>query len=192
MAAVAKKLVCIGDGSAGKTCLLTVFANGEFPDKYVPTVFENYVANLDLGETKVELALWDTAGQEDYSHIRPLSYQDAHVFLICFAVDNRDSFDNVENKWVPEMKQYCPKVPYVVVGCKTDLRNDDAAQANVASKNQTMVTKAEATTMAGKVGAYTYEECSAKDGDNVKGVFEKAAEAALTTKTSGGGCCLLM
>eukprot|EP00730_Choanoeca_flexa_P015435 TRINITY_DN7088_c0_g1_i2.p1 TRINITY_DN7088_c0_g1~~TRINITY_DN7088_c0_g1_i2.p1 ORF type:complete len:151 (+),score=16.78 TRINITY_DN7088_c0_g1_i2:223-675(+) len=115
MAAVAKKLVCIGDGSAGKTCLLTVFANGEFPDKYVPTVFENYVANLDLGETKVELALWDTAGQEDYSHIRPLSYQDAHVFLICFAVDNRDSFDNVENKWVPEMKQYCPKVPYVVV-----------------------------------------------------------------------------
>jgi GTPase SAR1 family protein len=42
--------------------------------------------------------LTSLVGQEDYSHIRPLSYQDAHVFLICFAVDNRDSFDNVENK----------------------------------------------------------------------------------------------
>jgi Ras family protein A len=150
------------------------------------------VANVDKNGVKVELALWDTAGvaaarvhareeelhsrtappshtgQEDYSHIRPLSYQDAHVFLICFAVDNRDSFDNVSAKvapwphrccasprrphplppprrpqWVPEMKQYCPRVPYLIVGCKTDLRSDEAAKQALAAKNQTMVSKSE-------------------------------------------------
>jgi Ras family protein A len=52
----------------------------------VPTVFENHVAYVDLPDVKVELALWDTAGQEDYAHIRPLSYDCAHVFLICCSV----------------------------------------------------------------------------------------------------------
>eukprot|EP00045_Choanoeca_perplexa_P022749 m.10732 g.10732 ORF g.10732 m.10732 type:complete len:193 (+) comp9671_c0_seq1:242-820(+) len=192
MSTIAKKLVCIGDGSAGKTCLLIVFANGEFPDKYVPTVFENYVANLDLNDMKVEMALWDTAGQEDYSHIRPLSYQDAEVFLICFAVDNRDSFDNVENKWVPEMKTYCPKVPYIVVGCKSDVRGDETVKAALASKGQTMITKAEGESLASKVGAYCYVECSAKERDNVTTVFTKAAEVAMLKQASSGGCCVLM
>ena len=46
----------------------------------------------------VELALWDTAGQEDYDRLRPLSYPDSHVILICFAVDSPDSLDNVQEK----------------------------------------------------------------------------------------------
>lgn len=46
----------------------------------------------------MELALWDTAGQEDYDRLRPLSYPDSHVILICFAVDSPDSLDNVQEK----------------------------------------------------------------------------------------------
>lgn len=64
----------------------------------MPTVFENYVANVELDERHIELALWDTAGQEDYDRLRPLSYPDAHLFMICFAIDGPDSLDDVLEK----------------------------------------------------------------------------------------------
>ena len=69
-----------------------------FSQVYVPTVFENYVADVEVDGKHVELALWDTAGQEDYDRLRPLSYPDSHVILICFAVDSPDSLDNVQEK----------------------------------------------------------------------------------------------
>lgn len=61
-------------------------------------MFENYVADVEVDGKRVELALWDTAGQEDYDRLRPLSYPDSHVILICFAVDSPDSLDNVQEK----------------------------------------------------------------------------------------------
>lgn len=64
----------------------------------MPTVFENYVAEVEVDGRRVELALWDTAGQEDYDRLRPLSYPDSHVILICFAVDSPDSLENVQEK----------------------------------------------------------------------------------------------
>ena len=72
----------------------------------MPTVFENYVADVEVDGKHVELALWDTAGQEDYDRLRPLSYPDSHVILICFAVDSPDSLDNVQEKVIPII-QFC-------------------------------------------------------------------------------------
>ena len=46
----------------------------------------------------VQLALWDTAGQEDYERLRPLAYSKAHVILIGFSVDTPDSLENVKHK----------------------------------------------------------------------------------------------
>ena len=65
---------------------------------FVPTVFESYVADIKIDRKNVALALWDTAGQEEYDRLRPLSYPDSHVILICFAIDSPDSFDNVQEK----------------------------------------------------------------------------------------------
>lgn len=79
----------------------------------------------------MQLALWDTAGQEDYDRLRPLSYPDTDVLLLCFAVDNPDSFENVTDKWAGELHAFCPKVPVVLVGTKTDLRHDNAAIKNL-------------------------------------------------------------
>uniref|UniRef100_A0A8C5Y836 Uncharacterized protein n=1 Tax=Microcebus murinus TaxID=30608 RepID=A0A8C5Y836_MICMU len=90
MAAVRKKLVIVGDGACGKTCLLIVFSKDQFPEQYVPTVFENYVAVIEVDGKQVELALWDTAGQEDYERLRPFSYPDTDVILMCFSINNPD------------------------------------------------------------------------------------------------------
>ena len=64
----------------------------------VPTVFENYVTDCRVDGKSVQLALWDTAGQEDYERLRPLAYAKAHVILIGFSVETQDSLENVRHK----------------------------------------------------------------------------------------------
>ena len=53
MANIRKKLVIVGDGACGKTCLLIVFSKDQFPEVYVPTVFENYVADIEVDGKQV-------------------------------------------------------------------------------------------------------------------------------------------
>jgi len=102
------KLVVVGDGAVGKTCLLISYANKRFPEEYVPTVFDNYVVNLTAGDQKIELGLWDTAGQEEYDRLRPLSYANASVFLVCYSVVSPVSYENITAKWYPELMHFLP------------------------------------------------------------------------------------
>ncbi|XP_035989006.1 transforming protein RhoA isoform X2 [Fundulus heteroclitus] len=136
MAAIRKKLVIVGDGACGKTCLLIVFSKDQFPEVYVPTVFENYVADIEVDGKQVELALWDTAGQEDYDRLRPLSYPDTDVILMCFSIDSPDSLENIPEKWTPEVKHFCPNVPIILVGNKKDLRHDEHTRRELAKMKQ--------------------------------------------------------
>ncbi|PRT55712.1 GTP-binding protein rho1 [Wickerhamiella sorbophila] len=179
---IRKKLVIVGDGACGKTCLLIVFSKGTFPEVYVPTVFDNYVSDVMVDGKRVALALWDTAGQEDYDRLRPLSYPDTNVLLVCFAIDQPDSLDNVKEKWYAEVLHYCPGVPIILVGCKADLRDDENVQNALRRTSQSPVTSAEGEAVAQKIGAIKYLECSARTGQGVREVFEAATRAALSTK----------
>ncbi|KAI9016800.1 P-loop containing nucleoside triphosphate hydrolase protein [Hyaloraphidium curvatum] len=181
-APIRRKLVIVGDGACGKTCLLIRFSQGKFPEVYVPTVFENYVADVDVDGKHVELALWDTAGQEDYDRLRPLSYPDSHVILICYAVDSPDSLDNVQEKWISEVLHFCAGLPIILVGLKRDLRSDPRVVQELAKTHQKPVPYEEGRAVAQKIGAYTYLECSAKTGEGVREVFENATRAALTVR----------
>lgn len=78
--------------------LQIVYSENRFPESYIPTVFENYVPIVRFEGKTVELALWDTAGQEEYDRLRPLSYPESDVILICFAVDFPTSLANVQDK----------------------------------------------------------------------------------------------
>ncbi|KAK6319537.1 hypothetical protein J4Q44_G00107480 [Coregonus suidteri] len=182
MAAIRKKLVIVGDGACGKTCLLIVFSKDQFPEVYVPTVFENYVADIEVDSKQVELALWDTAGQEDYDRLRPLSYPDTDVILMCFSIDSPDSLENIPEKWTPEVKHFCPNVPIILVGNKKDLRNDEHTRRELAKMKQEPVKPEEGRDMANRISAFGYMECSAKTKDGVREVFEMATRAALQAR----------
>ncbi|TRY91246.1 hypothetical protein DNTS_000560, partial [Danionella cerebrum] len=123
------KCVVVGDGAVGKTCLLMSYANDAFPEEYVPTVFDHYAVSVTVGGKQYLLGLYDTAGQEDYDRLRPLSYPMTDVFLICFSVVNPASFQNVREEWVPELQEYAPNIPYLLIGTQVvmraiDLRDD--------------------------------------------------------------------
>ncbi|KAK9511500.1 hypothetical protein O3M35_000142 [Rhynocoris fuscipes] len=169
MAAIRKKLVIVGDGACGKTCLLIVFSKDQFPEVYVPTVFENYVADIEVDGKQVELALWDTAGQEDYDRLRPLSYPDTDVILMSFSIDSPDSLENIPEKWTPEVKHFCPNVPIILVVTMDEL----------AKQKRKPITSEEGLLVAKKINAVAYLECSAKTKEGVRKVFETATRAAL-------------
>ncbi|KAJ7828795.1 small GTPase superfamily [Mycena olivaceomarginata] len=71
MSEIRRKLVIVGDGACGKTSLLILFTEGTFSAAYVPTVFENTIADVHIDGRDIKLSLWDTAGQEDYDRLRP-------------------------------------------------------------------------------------------------------------------------
>ncbi|BFZ08410.1 hypothetical protein BsWGS_11449 [Bradybaena similaris] len=179
MAAIRRKLVVIGDGTCGKTSLLIVFTKNQFPEVYLPTVFETFVKDLIVNDRQVELALWDTAGQDDYDRLRPLSYFDTDILLICFNIADPDSFSNVTEKWYPEARHFCPGVPIIIVGNKKDLRDDPATQTELSRRNQAPVTTEQGNAMAARIGAVAYMECSARDNEGVREVFETAVSHAL-------------
>ncbi|PWW77843.1 small GTPase CDC42 [Tuber magnatum] len=173
------KCVVVGDGAVGKTCLLISYTTNKFPSEYVPTVFDNYAVTVMIGDEPYTLGLFDTAGQEDYDRLRPLSYPQTDVFLICFSVNSPPSFENVKEKWLPEVRHHCPGVPCLIVGTQVDLRDDPAVIEKLIKQRQSPVTFKQGEQLAKDLSAVKYVECSALTQKGLKNVFDEAIVAAL-------------
>jgi cell division control protein 42 len=173
------KCVVVGDGAVGKTCLLISYTTNKFPSEYVPTVFDNYAVTVMIGGDPFTLGLFDTAGQEDYDRLRPLSYPQTDVFLVCFSVVSTSSFENVKEKWVPEITHHCPKTPHLLVGTCVDLRDDAATIEKLAKNKQRPISVEQAEKLARELRAVKYVECSALTQKGLKNVFDEAIVAAL-------------
>ena len=132
------------------------------------------------------------AGQEDYDRLRPLSYPDTDVILMCFSIDSPDSLENIPEKWNPEVKHFCPNVPVLLIGNKKDLRNDEQTKRELMKLRQEPVRSEQGRAMADRIGAYAYLECSAKTKEGVRAVFETATRGALNSKKSKPSKCSVL
>eukprot|EP01083_Nonionella_stella_P084148 232867_1 len=171
------KCVVVGDGAVGKTCLLISYTTNAFPGEYIPTVFDNYSANVMVDSKPVNLGLWDTAGQEDYDRLRPLSYPQTDVFLVCFSINSNSSYENVKSKWIPEIQHHSPNTPFILVGTKSDMRKESGS--NLLSQSDI---EGEVEGNFKKNGCQKYIECSALTQENLKTVFDEAIRAAMAKK----------
>jgi Ras-related C3 botulinum toxin substrate 1 len=174
------KVMVVGDGNVGKTCMLISYTTNSFPGEYVPTVFDNYNANAIVDGTPVNLGLWDTAGSDEYNTLRPLSYPGTDVFIICFSIFSQTSFENVVKKWYPEITQHMDsKPPILLVGTKSDLRNKQSALDSIKAAGEEPVTFEDGQAMKAEISAHKYLECSALTQDGLATVFEEAIRVVL-------------
>ncbi|CAI7151017.1 CPS_collapsed_G0003510.mRNA.1.CDS.1 [Saccharomyces cerevisiae] len=146
------KCVVVGDGAVGKTCLLISYTTNQFPADYVPTVFDNYAVTVMIGDEPYTLGLFDTAGQEDYDRLRPLSYPSTDVFF---------------------------GVPCLVVGTQIDLRDDKVIIEKLQRQRLRPITSEQGSRLARELKAVKYVECSALTQRGLKNVFDEAIVAAL-------------
>lgn len=173
------KCVVVGDGAVGKTCLLISYTTNKFPADYVPTVFDNYAVTVMIGDVPYTLGLFDTAGQEDYDRLRPLLYPLTDVFLVCFSVISPPSFENVKEKWFPEVNLHCPGVPCLIVGTQIDLRKDPLIIDRLQRQRLSVIGYEAGVRLAKELKAVRYVECSALTQKGLKNVFDEAIVAAL-------------
>ncbi|CAF0825426.1 unnamed protein product [Brachionus calyciflorus] len=173
------KCVVVGDGAVGKTCMLISYAKNEFVGEYAPTVFDNYAVTINIAGETCTLGLFDTAGQEDYDRLRPIAYPNTNIFLVTFSVVMPNSFENIKEKWIPEILHYCPDAPFMIVGTQTDLRTDSDTINKLKKNNQKPVTPDQAVRLAKELKAVKYVECSALTQEGLKDVFDEAIVAAL-------------
>jgi len=127
----------------------------------------------------INLGLWDTAGQEDYDRLRPLSYPQTDVFLVGFSVISPASFENVRAKWVPEIQHHCPNTPMILVGTKLDMREDKETLDRLAEKKLSPITTDMGNGLAKEIKAVKYMECSALTQKGLKDVFDEAIRAVI-------------
>lgn len=132
-----------------------------------------------IGDEPYTLGLFDTAGQEDYDRLRPLSYPQTDVFLVCFSVTSPASFENVREKWFPEVHHHCPGVPCLIVGTQTDLRDDPSVREKLGKQKMSPVRKEDGERMAKELGAVKYVECSALTQYKLKDVFDEVYRSYL-------------
>ncbi|KAG4068465.1 hypothetical protein HA402_004805 [Bradysia odoriphaga] len=174
------KVVMVGPAKCGKTALVQRFVNDTFYDSYTPTGFEKYSTRCKIGEFSVDFSIWDTSGSGAYDTIRPLAYQDANVFLLCFNIGDPESLDLAVNKWYLEIRNHCASAPVILCGCRADARNDKETITYLAHAHKMPVTAEQALMASKHVSAVAYvETSSAYVSKAVPEAFELAAQAAL-------------
>lgn len=183
------KCVLVGDSGVGKSNVAARMSSRNFKEEYQPTLFDNYAATIFIDDRPFHFSLFDTAGKEDYDRLRVISYMNCDVFLVCFAVDDPESLTSVETNWVPELRRYLPKTPFILVGTRAD-RRDDETTNKADAKSQ--VSYKQAMSVSSKVGAVSYVECSSLTGDGIQDLIKEIVETvekAVNCRNKRSTCC---
>ena len=159
------KIVIIGDINVGKTSILSRFRYGSFESEYMPTLgIDFFSKNLFFEDKTIRLILWDTAGQERFRSLIPSYLKNADCIIIVFDITNKESFLSL-NKWLTDAKNNASEnTIYVICGNKIDL------------KERRTVNENEINEYIEKNTGVIYMECSAKNGQGIKDLFNVIAK----------------
>ena len=159
------KIIVIGDSSVGKSCLTLRGTKDKFKDFYTPTIgFEFLALNVRIKNKVIRLQIWDTCGQEIYRSLISSFYRNSSLAMIVYAIDNEESYNNLES-WLDEIKcQTHPNLKIFLIGNKIDLEENRVIEKE----------KAEKFYLDHQLDFFI--ETSAKTGENAQKVFIKAAQ----------------
>ncbi|KAK3591825.1 hypothetical protein CHS0354_007682 [Potamilus streckersoni] len=164
----------VGDAMTGKSTMAQSFMDEQHPQGYVATVFDSYAGVYELADDKFGITILDSAGQHDYESMRAGTYKESEVLVLCYSCVDRDSFDSIQDFWVPEMKHYTRKrKPVILVATQTDLRENKKKTSDV------HISSEEGAELASQIGADCFLECTFMDHITVKQVFETVIISAL-------------
>ncbi|XP_067684211.1 uncharacterized protein [Haliotis asinina] len=183
------KAIVVGDAGCGKSCLVLRFLKGHFiTGDEQKSSFETGTANVFVQGQKVELMICDTDSSSLFDSLRQLSYNDGDVIVMCYSVTDRESLQNVLEKWRPEMMDNVTSDrPIILVATKKDLRDPGLSFSNVRGScflHQEPVTTLEGQEMEKMLHAVDFFECSAKRDVGVREVFQRVAEVGLESSRS--------
>lgn len=210
------KVTIVGDSGVGKTCLLMTFANNKFPDEDIccQSLFENSKGTVRVGsegsfevpvtmeteDGQIELGLTDTIGTDNYRALREVFAAHSDIFLVCFSVTDPQTLENVKHNWLDEIRDLTPGAPFILVGTKTDLRENDEIMGALKVRGTEPVSLLQGIKLAKRLGAKEYVECSALNMVGVKGVFQtvvmttdpdQSKQKAQAKRKSGNYSCIL-
>ena len=205
------KAVFIGADQCGKTSAISRFTTQMFSPIYVPTTFADHLAKAGSLQ-EIEMTIIDTAGQDQYDRLRPLSYPEANVIVVCFSIGCRRSLNEVldkvshsnsnaskpplanHSKWLPEYQNFAPSLPLVLLGLKSDLRPDTFVLEKPRKRRRSLVSHNHGLSVAKAAGAVAYAECSAQSGYGVREAFDMVANVAVgwMERDRRGDSCVVM
>ncbi|KAF9763019.1 Transforming protein RhoA [Nosema granulosis] len=176
---ISKQLTLVGHGTCGKTSILNRHMNKRFDEIMDPTVFSSTTNEYKHEQGSIELRLWDTAGQDEFSRFRHLALPTADYILICFSVESRASYTEIKNSFIPLIKECCPTAKYFIAATKIDLREDRNVLERLVEAGDSPISRNEGLELAKTVGAVGYFECSAKQDKGIEEIFYQISKFAL-------------
>jgi Ras-related protein Rab-8A len=162
------KILVIGDGAVGKSCIIRRYVDNEFENAHLQTVGLDFkLKNIQLDDgNSLKAQIWDTAGQERFHSITRNYFKNAHGIILIYDVTLIESFHNVKN-WIKQIKKEASdKVSIILVGNKIDM------------ENERVVSNEEGEKIADEYGLKFFE-CSAKTGVNIEQIFKEVAKKIL-------------
>lgn len=183
------KVIIIGDCDVGKSSLVSSFIYG---DDYDTPISHNHKEVVKINDKEYELDLWDISSNQYQSSQRKFIYPQANVFIVCYSIISLNSYNNVKNIWIKEIKESNPNSQIILVATKKDLRHSRVILDMFENKNISIVPENNLETLGRIINAYEIQECSSLDRDGVDDVFVKAIKAYEDSKIETKYCCNLM
>uniref|UniRef100_A0A8C6WRY6 Ras homolog family member V n=1 Tax=Neogobius melanostomus TaxID=47308 RepID=A0A8C6WRY6_9GOBI len=177
----------VGDGAVGKTSMIISYIFNGYNSDYKQTAFDVFTGLVHVNGNPTRIKLIDTAGQDEFGHLRSLCYSHVDVFILCFSLVNPASFHIIATKWIPQIRCRNFTSPIVLVGTQSDLCCNADVLLRLDQRNTKPVHFKQAKKLAKRIRACDYVECSALTQRNLKDVFDSAIFAAIKNKLHSTG-----